>query len=130
MSKYDYTLNVLPDIEMYAGDTAPWVVYPMDEHNRIRYESLSNYVNTLTIMPFTVSAGISANAMIPQVVLRKTGNADSGDDGYMIVTYTFSEGDTKSLRGKYVYQIEMKSQTGSVVRIGQGNLYIKQNINR
>lgn len=124
-----YENSTLPDIEMYGGDNTPWEITLVKPNGtRFTAKPEKTYTATLSLIPIKVSSGISANASIPSPVLEKTGNFNIGLDGTAIVIFNFAENDTKALRGKYVYQVEVTC--GDDLRVSQGHLYIRQNINR
>ena len=127
MSKYE--VQKLPDIEMYGGDTTPWELELMNETNaQLAFSMGSDCVATLTFTPVKTTTGMSANAVTVAPLVTKTGNAKETATGGTAISFSFSESDTKHLRGKFLYQIEIRN--GPDLRIGQGTLYIKQNINR
>lgn len=35
MEKNSFTIHTLPDIEMYGGDTTPWIVTPIKDDGRV-----------------------------------------------------------------------------------------------
>lgn len=127
MRRNDYPITVLPDIEMYGGDTEPWNVILIHEDGRnYLYTETSGYTATLTIMQYMYSVGLGVNG--GTYVIQKTGTIQRYDTQDAAVVFSFGTADTKNLAGKYTYQIEMTKGTDK--RIGQGNLFIKNNINR
>ena len=122
-------IHAMPDIEMYGGDTLPWeVTLIRDDGTYFSVDTASACVFTLTVTPFNTSSGCGENATIVEPILTKTGVVESGTGDVAVVVFTFDEDDTIGLRGKFVYQIEVKH--GEDLRVSQGCLYIKQNINR
>jgi len=129
MDKTEFEISNLPDIEMYGGDTLPWeVVLVRDDGSKFSADTASECTATLTLMPLKATTGIGANANAIAHIFQKIGEVRPTLDGSSIVLFMFNENDTKGLRGKFLYQIEIKHDDD--LRICQGYLYIKQNINR
>lgn len=129
MEKYDFQVHALPDIEMYAGDTVPWEIILMrDDGSYFSTDTASECICMMTLTPYKVTSGIGVNAVIATPVLTKTGRVETTLDGVAAVVFDFTPADTRSLRGKFLYQIEVTHDTD--LRICQGHLFIKQNINR
>ena len=127
MSKYE--VQKLPDIEMYGGDTTPWELELVNDANApFPYNTGSDCAATLTFTPVKTTTGMSANAVTVAPLVTKIGTANQTNAGGTSISFSFAESDTKHLRGKFLYQIEIRN--GPDLRIGQGTLYIKQNINR
>lgn len=127
MRKNDYPITILPDIEMYGGDTEPWkVLIAHEDGTSYLYSEVSGYSATLTIMQYMYSVGLGVNGST--YVLQKSGAIQLYGVEDAAVVFSFVTNDTKSLAGRYTYQIEISH--GADKRIGQGNLFIKNNINR
>lgn len=128
MGKIDIQVVILPDIEIYGGDTTPWEV-AMVHQNGSGYtlEEADDYTAVLTVTPFMHSAGLGTGGNNSYVV-QKTGTIKTLSSGDVGAEFTFTASDTKTLAGKYTYQIEFN--LGEASRIGQGNLHIMNNINR
>lgn len=127
MSKIDVNMVILPDIEMYGGDNEPWQVQMMhDDGTCYLISEVVGYTAVLTIMPFIYSAGLGLNGAAP--ILTKNGTFGQYDHNKAMAVFSFTTTDTLSFSGKYTYQIEFIYGSGK--RIGQGNLYIRNNINR
>ena len=119
-----FVIQTLPDIEMYGGDTTPWVVTPVKEDGTtFLFDTLSECNAILTITPFKASMGMNSNASALTPILSKNGVVNS-----QTFIFSFTMNDTKDLRGKFIYQIELHHEDDS--RYCQGVLYIKQNTNR
>lgn len=117
MSKIDLQMTILPDIEMYGGDTTPWYIQLVHGSGiGFTYSEASGYTSRLTITPY-IGGGY---------VVQKTGTISSYGSGGAAAVFTFAENDTKSLFGKYIYQVEFIN--GSEKRIGQGTLVIRRNV--
>lgn len=116
---------VLPDIEMYGGDTQPWEISIIHE-NGVLYTvtEATGYSSEMTITPFSVSA---YNASVSPV-LTKSGRISVGSDDNAIFMFEFDKSDTIHLRGKYIYQIAFSNED-TKLRVGQGKLIIKPNNN-
>lgn len=116
---------VLPDVEMYGGDTQPWEIALMhDNGTPYVLSETSGFTATLTISPFTVSV---YSATISPVV-TKDGRIGVDDDGYAVVLFEPTSSDTISMRGKFIYQVAISGNDGRL-RVGQGKLVIKPNNN-
>ena len=127
MRRNDYPITILPDIEMYGGDTEPWNVLLIHEDGRsYLYSEAVDYLPTLTITEYMYSAGLG----IPDgtYVVQKTGTIQLYNAEDAAASFSFVENDTKNLSGRFTYQIEISH--GDAKRIGQGSLFIKNNINR
>lgn len=124
-----FGIHSLPDIEMYGGDTLPWeVTLIRNDGSKFSVDTASECIATLTFTPLKATTGLGNNATSLPPVLTKIGEVEPTLDGSSIVVFTFSENDTKGLRGKFLYQIEVKHDED--LRLCQGYIYIKQNINR
>lgn len=124
-----YGLDVLPEIEMYGGDTSEWEITLVRDGNKpISYQFASACSVVLTIVPLTVTSGLGNNSTAVTPLLTKNATITQGQDGSAIVVFHFTAADTINLRGKFIYQIEVQQSTK--LRICQGRVYIKQNINR
>lgn len=123
-----FMIDILPNIEMYGGSTDKWRVVPLTENNaKIPYIYIGGCIVTLTIAPFKASTGLGRNANSFAPVLEKAGKVERLSDDSGAIIFDFQENDTKSLRGKFIYQIEIKNQKN--VQICQGHIYIRQNVN-
>lgn len=119
--------SALPDIEIYGGDTTPWEVEVVcDDSSEFQADALSEYSAILTFSKIGTSSGLSTNAVGAPVLLIKNGVFSKTDAGTFI-KFSFYKDDTKHLRGKFVYQIEIKHNND--LRLCQGHVYIRQNIN-
>lgn len=116
---------VLPDIEMYGGDTQPWEIY-MTHENGVPYTvgEMTGYEARLTVTPFSVS-NYSATV---RPVLNKSGRLSSKADGSAVIMFEFNSSDTIYMRGKYIYQIAF-SYGDTKLRVGQGKLIVRPNNN-
>lgn len=127
MHKHDVPITILPDIEMYGGDTEPWNVQMIHDDGRCYLMTeVTGYSAVLTIMPFIYSAGLGVSGA--SVTLTKNATIERYGTNEAMVVFSFAAADTLNLSGKYTYQIEF-TYSGNK-RIGQGNLYIRNNINR
>lgn len=119
----------LPDFTMYGGDTTPWSILLLKQSGHsYPYTSLMGSTAKLTLIPYTVSRGLGAQAEGISPVLTLTGTVTSSPDGTGTVLFTPSKSDTIGLRGKYTYQVEIVKD--NELRVEQGTVTIKQNINR
>lgn len=119
---------ILPNITMYGGDTTPWEITLVRENGaNFSIAEGAECSATLTVVPFE-SASMVSNAAGVTPALTKRGISAATSAGGTAVTFNFAENDTKELQGKFLYQVEVRY--ASDLRIGQGNLFIKQNINQ
>ncbi len=129
MDKTEFPAYILPDIEMYGGDTVPWeVTLIRDDGSKYSLETASECICTLTFTPFKVTTGLGGRANPVTPLLTKSGTIEEALDGSATVVFDFTTQDTIGLRGKFLYQIEVAHDTD--LRIAQGHVYIKQNTNR
>lgn len=125
MDKTEFPARSLPDIEMYGGDTTPWEMTLVDSDGA-EYPSAtaSACTYTLCFSPSKATTGLGGDAAPIAPLLKKVGTIKEG----ATVVFSFSKEDTIGLRGKYLYQIEVSK--GTDLRVAQGHVYIKQNVNR
>lgn len=124
-----FEIQTLPDIEMYGGDTLPWeVTLRRNDGSFYSVDTASECTSTLTLTPLKATTGLGNNSNTIEPIFTKVGTVLPKLNGSSVVMFYFSKNDTKDLRGKFVYQIEVKYKND--LRICQGHIYIKQNINR
>lgn len=124
-----YETDRLPDIAMYAGDTTPWeILITTSNGEPYPYESLAGGRAILSIIPYAVTSGYGSNTTPVQPVVVLEGSLNADEDGCAYTRINFTVNDTVSLRGKYIYQIEI--YYGADLRVAQGVLQVRQNINR
>lgn len=130
MISYDkFCDSRLPDITIYGGDTTPWSVTLFQQNDQdYPSASLDGSTARLTFIPYAVSMGIGTQANSIPPVLTLTASVEGYADGSGTVLFMPSKADTINLRGKYTYQIEIIN--GDNLRVKQGTVTIKQNINR
>ena len=118
-------IAILPDVEMYGGDTTPWQIFIAHENgNPYTVDELDGYTATLYLIPYYMNTGVSVSGA---PVLTKSGTFKAVD-GVGAVEFAMAASDTKTLAGKYTYQVEF--HYGTACRIGQGKVHIRTNINR
>ena len=119
----------LPDIMMYGGDTTPWFITLEDEDGKpLIPEAGDTYQCVLSIIPFGVTSGIGMYAMASTPSLQKIANFEDSGEGFYQAKLPFVTSDTMTLRGKYIYQIEVQSSGSN--KVNQGKLTVLANINR
>ena len=124
-----FATHKLPDIAMYGGDTTPWVITLTREDGSILDDLGGNtYECILSISPFAHSYGMSGSASVFAPLLLKSSPVVQVNSGQCTSTFAFIMEDTIHLRGKYIYQIEVRSGINN--RVCQGNLTILENKNR
>lgn len=127
MRQNDYPITVLPDIEMYGGENEPWQVQILhDNGTKYLISEVTGYSAILSIIPFEYSAGLGVVGATPVLTINATFREYETDKAMAVFSFTIA--DTLNLSGKYVYQIELASNSNK--RIGQGYLFIRNNINR
>jgi len=127
MTRVDYKVHILPDIEMYAGATDVWYVELYNpDGKRYRYEEISDYELELIIKDYGYTHRPNGATY---TTVRKTGALAAEPDGAdATAVFRFETGDTYGLYGKFTYQIQATCAGNQY--LGQGNLYIKKNINQ
>jgi len=129
VSDVHFNIHTLPDIEMYGGDTLPWeVTLIRDDGSKFSVDTASECICKLSFTPLKATSGLGNNSVAVPPIFEKIGEAKPTLDGSSVVVFAFSESDTKGLRGKFLYQIEVRHDDD--LRLCQGSVYIKQNINR
>lgn len=126
-NKESIELNNLPDIAIYGGDTTSWEVSLINDYGK-RMTVNEDLVcsATLSFMPLKMASGIVGSSVSPEPILKKSGTLKPSLKGGTAALFQFEESDTKHLRGKFIYQIEI--QVDNDIRIRQGYIYIRQNI--
>lgn len=127
--------HILPliDIERYGGDTTPIIVAMKKPSGAdIDASDLEDASFKLSLTPFKAFNGLGEYAGTIEPVLEIEG-VQSVDPvtGAMSAVFSFAQSDTISLRGKYIYQIDVyiDGEEDGERRIGQGAMLIKGNIN-
>lgn len=119
----------LPDITMYGGDTTPWFITLEDENgSAMTPEAGDEYQCVLSVIPFGMSSGVGSYAMHTDPILQKTSDFRDNGDGVYQAKIAFVASDTITMRGKYIYQIEVQSSGSN--KVNQGKLTVLANINR
>lgn len=117
----------LPDVEIYAGDTTPWQITLVRENGALFVIEQGATCTATFTMVRVRAAGLPGDTE-DEILLSKTGTFQAAPNGGTIAIFDFEEADTKELYGKFLYQIEIRHIDD--LRIGQGDLYIKHNINQ
>ena len=130
MAKIDYRINILPDVEMYGGNTDTWELVLIKENgNQYTYEELkdSSGIFLLTIKDYGYQHRPNGSVYHS---LQKTGILGRDDDMVgAVCRFKFIPEDTLTWMGKYTYQVELI--VGEELRhAAQGNLIIRKNINQ
>lgn len=128
MNTTNYCVATLPDVEMYGGDTTPWEIAMLHENGTgYTLAEADGYSCVLTVTAFSHAAGLGSGGS-SSYALQKAGTIKTLSDGSVGAEITFSSADTKTLAGKFVYQVEFIN--GEQGKVGQGYLNIRNNINR
>lgn len=118
----------LPDIEMYGGDTTSWEIFLVREDGTaFDISTITDCTCTLTLRPYGVKSSVSNSDITARPIWSRGGtiyNDTARDKTY--IRFNFRQEDTINLRGKFLYQVDVRF--GTEVRICQGVLNIKQNI--
>lgn len=119
----------LYDVEMYGGDSTPWE-YTLVRKNGSNFliEQGVTCTAKLTIAPFDAVPDPTGYINTKDIVIQKTATFSANASGGTVATFEFAEEDTKSLYGKFIYQVEVRHRDEP--RIGQGNLTIHYNIDQ
>lgn len=122
----NYSAYTFPDIELYAGDTTEWVVPVYIDYTGNPFDvDMSLLSAELTILPHNMSVNMGSDQLADLAPsLSIEGTLDSGGAFHFV----FTEQDTKDFKGKYKYQIDVRYE--NELRICQGNVYFRRNINR
>lgn len=124
-----FEVHTLPDIEMYGGDTLPWIISLIQDDGRtLSFDTASQCAITLSLTPLKTATGYGGYAGMVAPIFTKTAKITEAMNGEAAVIFEFEKNDTIGLRGKFVYQVEVRREDD--LRLCQGTLYIKQNINR
>lgn len=129
MPKIDERIEILPDIEMYGGNSDTWVVQLFDpSHKRYTYDELEskNCSFTLIIKDSGFARKDNGAAVFS---LTKSGTLELDTDGVSAsAVFGLESSDTLAVNGKFTYQIEMVCN--GVNQAAQGTLIIRRNINQ
>lgn len=129
MDKMDFKRNILPDIEMYGGDTDRWEI-PLyfNENRRMLYSEMSNYTFTLTIKDYGYTHRPNGSNYF---TLIKQGSISMDDDGSSaVLTFQLAKNDTIIRDGKFTYQITAETTDGQFRNSAQGELLIIKSIDQ
>lgn len=123
------SVDKLPDLVMYGGSSDRMEVAPLDPGGaRIDHEYAASCTAKMTLSPLSAISGLGNNGTPVTPVLIKTGSVEDDEGGDPVFVFYLTEDDTKKLRGKYIYQVEIRS--GDSVYLCQGRLYILMNNNQ
>lgn len=130
MAKIDYRINILPDVEMYGGNTDTWELVLIKENgDQYTFEELkdTDCQFLLTIKDYGYQHRPNGGTYRS---LQKYGVLGIDDDLVGAVSrFLFTPQDTLAWMGKFTYQVELIQ--GDIIRhAAQGNLIIRKNINQ
>lgn len=130
MSACKHKTQVLPDLEMYGGDTTSWAVtFEAPSFAAAAFEDLSAFTCILTLSPYRSPMAAAMIAKAPEIVVRKTVELTrSATSGEITALFEFLIDDTCCLFGKYTYQIEITN--GDELYLAQGTLVIKPYVHK
>lgn len=113
----------LPDVEIYGGDTTPWVIKLTDGDGKGYLEDdFQDYTFTLTAVPH--ERNIRTVDIPPAMTV--VGELQIATDNTVVVLFMPPAGKTALMKGKYIYQIQ--ASNGTDIHIMQGKLTVRQNI--
>lgn len=110
------TLFTLPAIEFVGGETQRLTFNVYSAGGTSPFE-LSDCTCDFSVVSFTNRSG--------DPVITKSMSANGN-----ILSVKLDSGDTIALSGKYIYQIQIRDQSGNVEIPNQGIIYIADNINK
>jgi len=130
MAKIDYRINILPDVEMYGGNTDTWELVLIKENgDQYTYDELKDTqsVFLLTIKDYAYQHRPNGGVYH---TLQKQGVLGVDDDLVgAVCRFSFAPEDTLAWMGKYTFQVELIHGT-DIRHAAQGNLIIRKNINQ
>lgn len=127
MAKIDNKIIILPDIEMYGGNTDIWEVQLMKANGKpYTYDELDtlSYELKLVVTDYGYQYRPGGSAYTVFAIDGELGVDD--DMSSAVARFQFEQSDTLSLHGKYLYQISM--ETNDTYVTAQGTLMIRGNI--
>ena len=128
MPRIDYRRQILPDIEMYGGNTDQWEI-PLfrSRDERLSYEDALHCTFTLVIKDFGYCHRTNGMSYF---TLIKPGYVTHDPDGGGIANFDFTTSETFGRYGKYTYQVIAEDTTYAVRVVAQGNLFITKAIDQ
>ena len=128
MPKIDYRRIILPDIEMYGGNTDLWEIplYHSDDQ-RMTYESATHCTFTLVIKDYGYTHRTNGATYF---TLTKPGTIIRDDDELALLTFQFEKAETFAKFGKFTYQVIAESSEFGFRNVAQGNLFITKAIDQ
>lgn len=110
----------LPSIRVFAGETET-LIFNLLTETGAHFDTLDTCEAFFTVTQYHNKSG--------DAVVNKTIEITYDEDGHdNVVIVNFNIEDTKGLRGKYIYQLAIKSANDDYDVVGQGFLYINRNI--
>lgn len=128
MPKIDYRRTILPDIEMYGGNTDQWEI-PLYRSGgqRLSYDDALHCTFTLVIKDYGYTH--RTNGM-NYFTLVKSGYVTHDTQNNAILNFDFTTSETFQRYGKYIYQVIAEDTTYDVRNVAQGNLFITKAIDQ
>lgn len=130
MNKCTHKVQVLPDMEMYGGDTTPWAVnIILPPNGASAFEDLSGFQCTLSLLQYrnavaqTTCIPLASPALAKSVSISRAPGSDN-----VTALFEFEIADTINLSGKFIYQIAITNN--DEMYLSQGFLLIKPNVNK
>lgn len=128
MPKIDYRREILPDIEMYGGNTDQWEINLYRSNGqRLNYVSALHCTFTLVIKDYGYTH--RPNGM-NYFTLIKSGYVTHDTEMNAILNFDFKTEETFGRYGKYTYQVIAEDNTYEVRNVAQGNLFITKAIDQ
>lgn len=128
MAKIDNRVMILPDVEMYGGNTDTWEVALINSYGRpYKYSEIQdiNYTAKLVVAKYGIS-GLTGSYGETEFTID--GELRAGDDGVSaVMVFHFEHNYTAELSGKYVYQVTIYKNTTTYAS-AQGTLMIRHRL--
>lgn len=130
MPKIDFHRTILPDIEMYGGNTDVWEL-PLYSSDGVRmlYSDAEHCMFTLVVKDYGYNHRSNGSTYLSLV---KPGQIvhDYDDRDLAILRFQFSKADTFTRYGKFTYEVIADVASGGFRNSAQGNLYITKSIDQ
>ena len=128
MPKIDYRREILPDIEMYGGNTDQWEIDLYDgDGKRMTYEGALHFTFSLVIKDYGYTH--RQNGM-NYFTLVKSGNVTHDQQMNALLNFKFDKEDTLERYGKFTYQVIVEDNVYGLRNVAQGNLFITKAIDQ
>ena len=128
MPKIDYRREILPDIEMYGGNTDQWEIQLFrSSGEKMSYTDALHCTFTLVIKDYGYTHRTNGTSYF---TLIKPGFVTYDGDGNAILNFIFTVDETFERYGKYTYQVIAENTNYEIRNVAQGNLFITKAIDQ